>query len=237
MVKEVLPLKRAVSFVVPALNEEKQIGETVREICQAAESLEEWEIILVNDGSTDATAEIMKHLCSEDERIKMLSHDNNRGMGAAYKSGLVLASCPYYMLIPGDNGFTAKNIQIILDKLGSADIIIPYHENMDSVRSWQRKLISRAFTGLANFCAGLDVPYYNGTVVHKTELLKTIDIETDSFAYQLEALVKLLQLGYGFETVGINVQERQEGNSKAFRLHNIVQVVTVFIRLLMNKIL
>lgn len=222
--------------MVPALNEEKQIGETVREIRQAAQSLEDWEIILVDDGSTDATTEIMKQLCIEDSRIKMLSHDVNRGMGAAYKSGLDLATCPYYMLIPGDNGFTAENIQIILGMLGSADIIIPFHENMDSVRSWQRKLISRAFTGLANFCSGLDVPYYNGTVIHKTELLKTIEIKTDSFAYQLEALVKLLQMGSSFKTVGIKVQERQEGNSKAFRLHNIVQVMTVFIRLLVKKL-
>ncbi len=76
-----------------------------------------------------------------------------------------------------------------------------------------------------NSLFGLDVPYYNGLVVHRLELLRGIEIETDSFAYQAEAIVKLLKRGASYATVGVEISTREHGGTKAFRLSNVVRVL------------
>jgi glycosyltransferase involved in cell wall biosynthesis len=228
-------LEKSVSFIVPALNEAARIADTVSAIIQAADNVETYEIILIDDGSTDQTVEIMLQLQQQYQVVRTVIHDTNKGMGAAYKSGLESADMNYVMLIPGDNQFEPESIRPVLATIGMKDIVIPYHINADEVRPFFRRLISDSYTALANYVSGFSIPYYNGTVVHRTDLVRSIQIKTDSFAYQLEALVKLLQQGKSFETVGIILKERDSGKSSALRWRNIQQVIVVFFQLWQNK--
>jgi hypothetical protein len=119
--------------------------------------------------------------------------------------------------------------------VGKSDIVIPYHVNASIARSFRRRLLSDIFTSIANQLSGLKIPYYNGTVVHRTDLIRKIEIKTDGFAYQLEALVKLLKQGKSYETIGIELKEREGGETKAFHWRNLVQVMAVFVGLMFKK--
>ncbi|MCK5092900.1 MAG: hypothetical protein KAR30_10275, partial [Gammaproteobacteria bacterium] len=66
-------------------------------------------------------------------------------------------------------------------------------------------------------------------------IVKGIEIKTDGFAYQLEALVKILKQGKSYETIGIELKEREGGETKAFHWRNLAQVIAVFLRLLFKK--
>lgn len=227
---------RSISFIVPALNEAERINETVDEIIRAAEqALEDYEVILVDDGSTDQTVEVMNSLADNNEHIHVVCHESNRGMGAAYKTGLKNSKMNYVMLIPGDNQFPAESIIPVLSIVGKADIVIPYHVNASIARSFRRRFLSDAFTSIANQLSGLKIPYYNGTVVHRSDIVKEIEIKTDGFAYQLEALVKILKQGKSYETVGIELKEREGGETKAFHWRNLLQVMSVFLGLMFKK--
>ncbi len=229
-------IHRSVSFIVPALNEAERISETVSEIVKAAaEAVNDYEIILVDDGSTDHTVEVMNSLAANNEHIHVVCHASNRGMGAAYKTGLKCSQMTYVMLIPGDNQFPAESIVSVLSVVGKSDIVIPYHVNASIARSFRRRLLSDTFTSIANQLSGLKIPYYNGTVVHRTDIVKGIEIKTDGFAYQLEALVKILKQGKSYETIGIELKEREGGETKAFHWRNLAQVIAVFLRLLFKK--
>lgn len=225
-------MPRTVSFVVPALNEGLAVLDTVAEIVGACNVIDDYEIILVDDGSTDDTLAVMRNIADSRPRVVVVAHSENRGLGAAYVSGLAVARQAYYMLVPGDNCFDAGAIRSVIEQVGAADIVIPYHINADTARGVSRRVVSWAFTWLANTISGRILPYYNGIVVHRTELVRGVRIETTSFAYQVEALVKLLRLGCSFVTVGIVVSERRHGRSKAFGWRNFVQIGQVFWRLL-----
>jgi hypothetical protein len=77
---------------------------------------------------------------------------------------------------------------------------------------------------LVNLLFGLKVNYYNGTVIHRTELIRTVDIKTNSFAYQAEALVKLLRRGHSYIEVPYASATYDGIFSHAMRPRNLIAV-------------
>jgi glycosyltransferase involved in cell wall biosynthesis len=220
------------SFVVPCFNEERNLAGTVAEAHKAARSagLEGYEIVLVDDGSRDGTGAEITRLAETDPCIKPVTNPRNLGLGGAYKAGLARASGVHVMMVPGDNAHPARGITPIIAAAGGADMVIPYVTNPE-VRSFKRRCVSRGFVWLMNSLFGLKVPYYNGLVVHRLDLLRQIELETDSFAYQAEAIVKLLKRGVEYTTVGVEISTREHGGTKAFRMGNVINVLRALVSL------
>src|SRR5262245_29590493 len=114
-----------VSFVVPCYNEEDNVAATVESIRQAMVKGDNYEIILVDDCSTDRTLDRMQALSAFDKRIRALHNPVNLGFGGAYKRGMAAAEARYVMMLPGDDGFPAESIAEVIRHAGEADIIIP----------------------------------------------------------------------------------------------------------------
>lgn len=226
------PDRPVFSFIVPCYNESPNVRGAVAEIERAAldAGLDHYEIVLVNDGSSDDTGAVISGLAAERSHVRALNNPVNLGLGGAYKQGLRHATGTYVMMVPGDNAHPAEGITPLIREQGGADIIIPYVINKEA-RSWLRRLASRLFTGLVNRLFALKVPYYNGLVVHRLELLRDITIETDSFAYQAEALIRLLKRGATFKAVGVPIRERNQGKSSAFRLANVIRTLSIVLEL------
>jgi glycosyltransferase involved in cell wall biosynthesis len=218
-------------FVVPCFNEEDNIGATVRSIREAVATREDYEIILVNDASTDRTLERMRALAAADSHIRVLDNPVNLGFGGSYKWGAKAASAAYVMMLPGDDGFPGQSIAEILAHAGQADIIIPVVTN-PGARSYFRAFASKAFTKLLNCTFWLNVGYYNGAVLQRTELLRSIEISTNSFAYQAEALVKLIARGATYTHCYVRIQDRAAGRSSALTLMNQIAVCKTILHLL-----
>lgn len=220
MPKEIPPI----TFLVPALNEEKNIEGTVSTIMAAAAHFVcDYEILLVNDGSTDSTPEIMDRLAREIPRVRVLHNEHNLGLGGAYKRGIRYAEKQYIMWVCGDNAETADHIVNIISHVGEADIIVPVlHAGKN--RPWLRRFTSRCFTLTMNTLFGLHVNYYNGTVVHRADLIRSIEIHTNSFAYQAEALVKLLAQGHSYVEIPYSSATYDGLFSYAMRPKNLVAV-------------
>jgi dolichol-phosphate mannosyltransferase len=208
-----------ICFVVPCFNEEDNVGPTVQSIRTAVASERPFEIVLVDDCSTDRTLERMQELAEIDARIRVLHNPVNLSLGGAYKRGMAEAQAEHVVMIPGDDGFPAESIAEILRHAGEADIVIPVVTN-PGVRTWFRAAASKGFTTLLNWLFWLSVGYYNGAVLHRAALLHTIEIKTDSFAYQAEALVKLIARGATYMHCYVSIQERATGRSSALSLKN-----------------
>ena len=223
--------RNSVSFVVPCFNEEENVAATVQSIRQAVGNSCEYEIILVDDCSLDRTWACMQDLAAAGPRVRALRNEANRGLGGTYKRGMAAARMEYVILVPGDDGFPAGSIAEILSHAGKADIIIP--EIMNSgVRTPLRVLVSRGFTALVNTLFWLDVRYYNGAVLHRTKLIQGTEITTDSFAYQAEALVKLIAGGASYMHCQVRIQERVGGQSSALRFKNQMAVLKTILHLI-----
>lgn len=218
--------KPSVSFVVPALNEERNIQGATRTCQAAAEDLvSDYEIILVNDGSQDRTGAVMDDLASTSPHIRVVHNPRNLGFGGAFKAGLVVARMEYVVRICGDDQVPVVGVRRILAEIGNADLVIPYIANPAEFRSWGRRFGSWGFTTLVNSLFGLRVPYYNHCVVFRRDAAQGVRIATDGFAYQAEAVVKLLRAGYTFVPIGINDMARIHGKSTALRPRNLLKVV------------
>jgi glycosyltransferase involved in cell wall biosynthesis len=219
------------SFVIPCFNEEDNVGPTVASVREAMGVRDDYEIVLVNDASTDRTWERMQALAAADPRIRILDNPSNLGFGGSYKRGARAATATYVMMLPGDDGFPGESIAEIISHAGEADIIIPVVTN-PGARSWFRAFASKAFTTLLNWMFWLNVGYYNGAVLQRNELLRGIEITTNSFAYQAEALVKLIARGATYEHCYVRIQDRAAGRSSALSLKNQIAVWKTILHLL-----
>ena len=221
-----------VSFIVPALNEEKIIERTVRDIWKTADTaLEGFEIILVDDGSTDRTGQIMDRLAQDLAHVRVLHNVPNAGLGASYQRGLAHAKCDYVMMLCGDGGLPASSLPPIIAKIGTADIVVPYMRNLRQLKTPLRYAVSRIYTGLLNSLFGYRLRYYNGLPVHRRALLNAITITSSGFGFQAEILIKLLKSGHSFVEVGVLGAEATN-KSSIFRFRNVVSVAFTLVKLL-----
>src|SRR5262249_7794536 len=179
----------------------------------------DYEIVLVNDASTDRTLERMQALAAADPHVRVLDNPVNLGFGGSYKRGARAATATYVMMLPGDDGFPGQSIAEILSHAGKADIIIPIVIN-PGARSRFRAFASKGFTTLLNWTFWLNVGYYNGAVLQRNELPPGIENTTNSFAYQAESLVKPIARGATFQPCPVRNQDRAAGPSSAASLKN-----------------
>lgn len=117
------------SIFFPFWNEEGNIQNVIKKAVPIAENLAiKWEIIMVDDGSSDKTLEIARKLSEKDPRLVTISHDKNRGYGAALKTGFVNAKYDLVLFNDGDGQFDLSEATKFLEKIEDADIVIGFRK-------------------------------------------------------------------------------------------------------------
>ena len=224
-------ISSSVSFVVPALNEEKVVESVVRDIHSNVDRrVNTYEIILLDDGSTDHTGQIMDSLSRELPNVRTLHNKPNIGLGASYQRGVGEAKYDYVMMLCGDGGLPASSLPPIIEKIGTADIVVPYMTNLKTIKTPMRYFISRSYTRLLNFLSGHRLNYYNGLPVHKRSLLNRTVMTSSGFGFQGEILVKLIKSGHTYVQVGVLGSETTN-KSSVFRLRNLASVTKTLLKL------
>jgi len=118
---------RTISAVLPAYNEEKLIGGTAAAVAEVlARLVDDYEVIVVNDGSRDRTAEVVATLATGNPRIRCVDHAVNRGYGEALRTGFSAATKDLIFLTDGDRQFDVRELERILRELDRADLAIGY---------------------------------------------------------------------------------------------------------------
>lgn len=216
--------QNSLSVIVPALNEEAHLSAAVACVLDAAKRhFDDYEVIIVDDGSSDRTGEIADRLRDGNERIQVLHHERPRNLGGAYRSGLALARMQYVTIVNGKNDTTPEELGKVWRLKGSADLIVPYSAD-HAYRHSFRRVVSNSFTALMNALFGLKLRYYNHAVLHKRELVRSVSIRSDSYAFQAELLIKLLRRGHSHVEVEHCDKSDNEGGTRSYKLKNIVGV-------------
>lgn len=225
-------MRKSLSIIIPALNEEKNLEKTINEIKKGINNkLDNYEILIFDDGSTDNTGKLAELMSKKDDKIRVIHNKPNRGMGYCYKTGQKHAKFEYYMYVPADNQFPGYALKLMVDKLGNADIVIPYVTNM-GIRPVMRRIISASFTLLLNFLFGLNLKYYNAPVIHKLKILRNIPQSLNSgHAYQAEILIRAIKAGTSYIEVGYDMYERKGGKTTAFKWRSAERVLSTIILL------
>jgi len=215
-------MKSDISIIICAYNEESNIKNAVRSVTHAVYNLvNNYEIIIVDDGSTDKTGKIADSLASKNSKIKVIHHKHNMGLGHSFRDGIAQASMSYLGGFPGDNDMSWISLRNLISEMGKADIVISYMVNPQS-RSLLRRLISRLYVISINFLFGLKLRYYNGYFVAKLENLKDTILRSDRFTLFTEIIVKLIKSGYTYKEIPFKHTGRTHGKSKAISISSII---------------
>lgn len=220
------------SIVIPAYNEAANILGTLDNVTRALASLPfQAEILVIDDGSRDDTAALVRANTARFPGSRLLMNERNLGFGATYRRGVDAAVGDYIVMVHGDNAWGAHTLRDLFSRVGEADIVVGYTRNMWRSRTMTRTVISKTFTMLVNGITGRGLHYYNGLQVHRAGVLKSMTIESTGFGFQPEVLVKALGQTSTLIEVPMDLMEREHGDSKAFRWKNAVDVYYTLRRL------
>ena len=115
------------SIVFPAFNEEANIVEAIERATRVADRLcAKHEVIVVDDGSTDRTASIVRAATAKDPRIRLVTHAQNLGYGEAVRSGFNAATLDLVFLTDADNQFDLTELEQFLPWIQRADVVAGY---------------------------------------------------------------------------------------------------------------
>lgn len=217
----------SLSILIPAYNEEENILNTLNNVYYGLYGLDiKYEIIIIDDGSTDNTAILVQKNIEKYPNVFLLRNGKNKGFGYSYHRGVQNAKMKYTVMVHGDNAWGKDTLHAFFKKLGTADVVIGYTKNMWHSRHWTRTFISKSFTLLMNAMLKKNLHYYNGLQIHRSKILKQMKIKSKGYSFQAEVLIKGLRHSTSYVEVGMELMERELGITKAFKIKNILEVLT-----------
>ncbi|MEZ4459266.1 MAG: glycosyltransferase family 2 protein [bacterium] len=221
-------MSETLTVLVPCFNESGNIRSTVEEIQRVAPSLDiDVEILLLDDGSTDDTATIMRELCDEASNVAMRVNPRNLGVGRTILN--VYNDFPddrWLTVFPGDGELIFDSIRAHLDVRRDYDLVLGYLQN-SIIRPFHRRIASQSFTQTVNALYGYSYTYLNGMKLYRASVFKDIDVVSSGHAFNAELLGKALLRNPSLRIgeVPFRARGRASGNSKAIRPRSIVQAI------------
>lgn len=212
------------SIFLPAYNEEGNIATTIIDARNEARKVaHDYEIIVVNDGSTDRTVEVVKELQRLDPKIKLISHSKNRGYGAAVKTGLKACRMDWIFFTDSDGQFHYDELEKFVIASNNADVVIGYRrKRMDP---FHRVFVAQVLLKIWNFFLfGLTVRDVDCAYkLFKKEVRDSIKLETESAITVTELLVKAKSLGYRIVQLPVTHYARKFGEQTGGNWHVIAK--------------
>jgi glycosyltransferase involved in cell wall biosynthesis len=205
----------SISVFFPTYNEGGNIENTVLSAKKVLEEISsEWEIIIVNDGSTDNSLTIANKLSKDDNRIRIISHSKNRGYGASLKSGFYNAKYPWICFSDSDGQFNFAEIKkfILKQKEEKADLVIGYYLGR-KVSSFTI-ITSKVWEIIVFILFGMKVKDTDcGFKLISKKVIDTIDkLEAERGAFiSSELLIKAKKKGFKITQVGVRHYPRIKG--------------------------
>ena len=211
----------SISIILPALNEEGNIGAAVNDIQSYFNSREEkYEIIVINDGSTDSTGEIADRLVKENGSVRVIHHSINKGYGSALKEGFENSKYKYVFFTDSDRQFDIKGLDILLPliKTDAVEIIIGYRIKRKD--PFLRRFLSWGYNSLVGYLFDLNVKDIDCAFkIFRKDIFSKIEIESKNFFVNTEVLAKAMYFGFNVLEVGVPHFPRTAGKTTVTLKH------------------
>ena len=219
--------KPDISIIIPIYNEEKAIEATLH-LLLAVVGSRNWEIIAVNDGSTDGTREILGGF----DQIRIAEHPFNKGYGAALKTGIRLATADIVVLFDADGQHDPAEISLLAAKTAKFDMVAG-QRTKESAQDWLRKPGKFVLQRVANLLAETRIPDLNcGLRAMKREIiLGMLDILPDGFSFSTTSTIAFFKLGFNVGYVPVTTRQRI-GKSSVKQVKHGSQTLLLILRLI-----
>ncbi len=217
-----------VSIIVPAFNEVESIGPVLDLIIRSmSECGGEYELIVVDDGSTDGTARV-----AETRDVRLLRHEFNQGYGAALKTGIRLARHPLLAIIDADGTYPAEALPQLLESMRECDMAVGARTGPQVAIGFPRRPAKWFLRKLADWQSGSNIPDLNsGLRVFRRDLAERFfGFFPDGFSFTTTITLAALAHGYRVRFLPINYYKRT-GKSAIRPLRDFLRFLLLIIRL------
>ena len=214
----------SLSAVLPAYNEEKVIREVIQSLAAILPTVaERHEIIVVNDGSTDRTEEILGEIGRRDPSLVVVHHRKNRGYGAALRSGFSRARHDFIFYTDSDGQFDLSELPRLLAHTPGADIVTGYRANRKD--PLHRKFNSGLFRTFARWALGIRLRDIDCAFkIYRREVLDSLVLHSDGILIDTEIFYKANRKGFTVREVPVTHLPRRSGAATGNRLDVVFRV-------------
>jgi len=209
---------KGLSAFFPAHNEEGN----VERMCNALRIVlpnvaQDFEIIIVNDGSNDRTGEIADRLAAQDEKIRVVHHERNMGYGAAIRSGISACKKEYVFFTDGDNQFDVSQLSLFVPLVSQCDGVIGFRLNRQD--NFVRKTNAWAWNRLVQWMFGLKAKDIDCAfkLFHR-KVFEKVQLESSGAMISTEMLVKMKRNKYRLHEIGVLHSPRLAGKQTGANL-------------------
>lgn len=224
-------MTKSLSVIFPAFNEQDNIRHTVesaRNVLPRVAGV--WEIIIVNDGSTDGTRAVCDDLAAHHPEVRAIHHPRNLGYGAALKSGVLDARCGLIFFSDSDGQFDMEEISDLLRWTDQYDIVAGYRAvRRDpfyrTINAWGWNVLVRLLLGLR--IRDIDCAFK----VFRRSVFERIQIRSVGAMVNTEILAQAFRLGMTVKEVKVSHFSRRHGRQTGARFRVVIKAFRELFRL------
>ncbi|MDD5195050.1 MAG: glycosyltransferase family 2 protein [Candidatus Omnitrophica bacterium] len=204
---------KGLSVFFPAYNEQDNIARTVKNAFEIIPELaENFEIMVVDDGSRDKTADVLKQLSEKYENLKVLTHQKNKGYGGALKTGFSNAKYDYIFFTDGDGQFHLQELEKLLPLIAICDIAAGFRiKRQDPI---YRILNAHAYNLLIRILFGLNAKDIDCAFkLIKKRAIEPRKLKSNAGFISAEFLIRAKKRGFVIKQVGVTHLARKSGRA------------------------
>lgn len=209
------------TVVLMTYNEHVTVTSVAAELRGALEALgRPWELLVVDDGSTDGSGPAVQRLAAADPRVRVVTHAVNGGLGAVYRTGFAEARGRHVTFFPADGQFPAEILAAFRPAMDQVDLVLGYlPERRGAVLS---RMLSAAERLVYRMLLG-PMPRFQGIMMYRRELVEAIPLRSDGrgWAVVMEFVLRVTRGPYRVRSLPTRVRPRTAGRSKVNNLRTI----------------
>jgi glycosyltransferase involved in cell wall biosynthesis len=221
----------SISVFFPCYNEQDNINRVVEQALTALEKLNaDFEVIIVNDGSSDGTAQIADEIAGQKDRVRVVHHRTNLGYGAALQSGFKAATKELVFYTDGDGQFDINEMPPLLRLMEQYDIVSCYRLNRQD--NLIRKINGWCWTKLVCLLFGMKIRDIDCAFkLYKREIFDNIKLISTGALIDAEILARAVRKGYRVTQQGIHHYPRTTGAQTGANLRVILRAFKELLKL------
>lgn len=223
---------KELSIIIPVYNEEDAIGNSLAELSQALTKSEFiFEIVAVNDGSTDGSGTILEAQTRILDNLRVVSHSRNRGYGAALKTGIKSALYGMIAIVDADGTYPSGAIPQLYEAMQGADMIVGARVGKTAKIPWSRRPAKWLIGKLANYLVEFKIPDINsGLRIMKKEVInKFLYILPDGFSFTTTITLAMLTNAHEVKYLPI-AYEKRIGRSKFHPIKDTLNFIQLILK-------
>lgn len=232
MAPKILKTKPTISVFFPCYNDEGSIAKLVRDANIILKKIaKDFEIIVVDDGSSDSSRKILKQLASKNQKLKLIFHKKNRGYGGALKSGFANATGKMVFYTDGDGQYDVREIEKLLAKMtNTIDVVQGY--KLKRHDPFYRMIVGTLYHHFSRFVFNIKVRDIDCDFrLIRKKSLEGINLHYNSGVICVELVKKLQKNGARFAEIGVHHYTRLHGQSQFFNFRRITKTLVELINL------